>query len=262
MKKLLILTIILSIGLLTLGIATSAFGACLGCPDWPLCYGSILPPENFVAKLEYYHRLLAGIVGIFSLVIGFLYFNKQRILAIMLMFLIISQIILGGITVILKMPFIISILHSLFGILTYLTLLMISNDSYKFQKNIYSLMFLILFLYYMWNAVVDKTSSQLACENLSCFILNINEPKVIIQAIFKILGLLIILISAISLFNFSIDKLILFILSILIFISSILIIKSLLSVSMVLLHYVLLLSALSLSLIKSLKKETLKTLEV
>lgn len=262
MKKLLAITIIFTIGLLVLGVVTAAFGACLGCPDWPLCYGSILPPETFTAKLEYYHRLLAAIVGIMSIAMGILFYRTQKFLSIALIFLIVSQVLIGGLTVILKMPFIVSMGHTIFGILTYITLIMLFKESYKFQNNVWFPIFLMVFLYYVWDGVVEKTASQLACEDIFCLFSDLSNPKVLIHFIYKLMGISIVITSIASLKEFSIEKLAFVFLAVLIFISNILVVKSLLSVSMVVLHYILLLSALTISLLKSIKTSSLETLKV
>ncbi len=261
MRKLLILTIILTIFLLTLGVITSAFGACLGCPDWPLCYGSILPPETITAKLEYYHRIFAGIVGILSFIIAIGYYKNQKKLSTLLIILITSQILLGGLTVLLKMPFIISISHAILGILTYITLILLLKENFNFEKNFWTLAFILTFIYYIWGAIVDKTASSLACENILCISSNLTETKVIIQLIYQLIGLSIISISLISIYKFNLKKLIFLILAILLFILNYLIIKSLLSVSMITAHYLILLITLSFALTNSIKKVELRNLK-
>ncbi|MEO0202870.1 MAG: COX15/CtaA family protein [candidate division WOR-3 bacterium] len=260
MKKLIIINVFFTIALLVLGIITAAFGACLGCPDWPLCYGSVLPPENFTAKLEYYHRLVAAIVGVLSIIIGITYFKNQKLLSSLLIFLIISQILVGGLTVILRMPFVISMSHAILAVSTYIVLLLLYKNSYKFKRNFWTLAFILIFIYYVWGAVVDKTSSKLACENILCLSSNFQDLKVIIQFAYQTINLTLIFFSFIFL-----KDVIFSVLMISIFIANIFVIKSLLSVSMVTIHYILTLLALTTAILKSIKeveKEIPKASEV
>ena len=39
----------------------------LGCPDWPLCHGRIIPPFDAATLIEYSHRLVAAAVGLLVL---------------------------------------------------------------------------------------------------------------------------------------------------------------------------------------------------
>jgi heme a synthase len=54
--------------LIVMGGVVCVTGSGGGCPDWPGCYGSIIPPLQTSSIIEYLHRLVAGLT--FVLVIG------------------------------------------------------------------------------------------------------------------------------------------------------------------------------------------------
>ena len=60
------------IALVGIGGATRVMEAGLACPDWPLCYGSLLPGRqmNLQVFLEWFHRLDAFVVGVGLLVLA------------------------------------------------------------------------------------------------------------------------------------------------------------------------------------------------
>jgi len=60
------------VALVGIGGATRVMQAGLACPDWPLCYGSLLPGRqmNIQVFLEWFHRLDAFLVGIALLVLA------------------------------------------------------------------------------------------------------------------------------------------------------------------------------------------------
>ena len=64
LQSLTIIAIIAAVGQVTLGGVVRATGSGLGCPDWPLCYGSIIPPLNSAALIEYSHRFSGSVLGI------------------------------------------------------------------------------------------------------------------------------------------------------------------------------------------------------
>ncbi len=90
----------------------------LGCPDWPLCYGKVLPPLEYTAIIEYTHRFVASvIVGplvLATAVVGLLKYRNDRwvwIPAAISVPLLIVQGLLGGITVLTHLPGEIVALH-------------------------------------------------------------------------------------------------------------------------------------------------------
>ncbi len=66
--------------LMVLGGAVSFMGAAKAIPDWPSTFGSILPPAELGAFVEYLHRVMAVIVGLLVValaVIGLLKFRAR-----------------------------------------------------------------------------------------------------------------------------------------------------------------------------------------
>src|SRR5262245_11842889 len=57
-------TVVLMFGLIVLGSIVRTTGSGLACPDWPLCHGRLIPPLQFNVLVEWFHRLLALIVGL------------------------------------------------------------------------------------------------------------------------------------------------------------------------------------------------------
>lgn len=95
--------------LVSLGGAVRAMNAGLACPDWPLCFGDFIPDYHPQVYFEFIHRVLAGIIGI-----GATYLNIQvmrstvatkntKRLAFFALVLLLAQIIMGGLTVLLRL---------------------------------------------------------------------------------------------------------------------------------------------------------------
>ena len=93
-------------GLIVLGAGVRLADAGLACPDWPLCYGEVVPPFNFKVFMEWIHRVFAGSVGILALISSTLIFSKPElrrrlgVLSIVSLLLFFVQAWLGGQTVI------------------------------------------------------------------------------------------------------------------------------------------------------------------
>src|SRR5512134_570346 len=75
-----LITALLTIGLIVVGAVVRVSGSGLGCgDDWPLCNGSIFPPlDNLSAWIEWSHRLLAMLIGLFGLSMLVTGFRTQR----------------------------------------------------------------------------------------------------------------------------------------------------------------------------------------
>jgi len=107
----------------------------LACPDWPLCYGQVFPKMEGGILIEHSHRLLASFVGfltilmvVFSRKLKTSNHNVYTYSPLALLFVIV-QGILGGITVIYKLPTIVSTTHLALSMIFFLTLIYLHHNN-------------------------------------------------------------------------------------------------------------------------------------
>jgi len=103
------------------GNLVSATGSGLACPDWPLCRGTVTPPARPEVILEWGHRLLAAGASVLILSCVILTWRHSktnpylkrlfRSLLTGLFILLIAQVLLGGLTVMLKLSILASTIH-------------------------------------------------------------------------------------------------------------------------------------------------------
>lgn len=128
--------------LMAIGSATRVMNAGLACPDWPLCYGELIPAQqmNFQVFLEWFHRLDAALIGVSAIALCGLSWWHRRALphwlpwaASFALFLIVFQGILGGLTVTELLRFDIVTAHLGTALLFFTTLLVIGTTLTPYQ---------------------------------------------------------------------------------------------------------------------------------
>ncbi len=111
------------LALIALGGIVRVTGSGLACPDWPACYGGLIPSGDFgefaayQVWLEWTHRLLAALIGL--IVIGYAVAAWQRyrggarvwLPAVAAIPLLALQVVLGGLTVTERLEALIVTLH-------------------------------------------------------------------------------------------------------------------------------------------------------
>ncbi len=98
------------------GLVTSR-DAGLSVPDWPLSYGKLMPPMEGGILYEHGHRMIATTVGLLTIVllVWLLRVEKRkwmRWLGVIALVAVIAQGVLGGLTVLLLLPWWISTAHA------------------------------------------------------------------------------------------------------------------------------------------------------
>jgi len=95
----------LTFGLIVLGALVRAHEAGLACPDWPLCFGEVIPALDVKVAFEWTHRVVAGCVSLIFAALAWLALRRPgtrrvcaRHLAVAALLLGV-QILLGALTV-------------------------------------------------------------------------------------------------------------------------------------------------------------------
>ena len=110
-RGLVLVTLIALFGLVTLGGVVRTTDSGLGCPDWPLCYGGLLPLEqDHSTYIEFSHRVVAGVVGLLVagvMIAAWRQYRRQRwvfVPALVGFALLVVQALIGGVTVLNELP--------------------------------------------------------------------------------------------------------------------------------------------------------------
>ncbi len=102
--------------LLLVGGLVHGTGSSLACPDWPLCHGQFFPEMTRGVEYEHSHRLVAGAVATMTVILGVSLYRDSRYrslrpLAVAAPIMVLAQAVLGGITVLYRLPKAVTLSH-------------------------------------------------------------------------------------------------------------------------------------------------------
>jgi cytochrome c oxidase assembly protein subunit 15 len=176
------LTVFFTYLLMVMGTFVTSTGSGLACPDWPLCYGTVVPPRYLSIWFEWSHRLLGGLTGFFVL-LSTIYVWKNykgipRILTSVVLGLLGLGVVLGGIIVIIEAPLLSNIVHLLvisshLVIATVILTCLIFTLAYvlkhkagsESRSSHYKLLFAAVYLQVLLGIIVRYSGATLACPD-------------------------------------------------------------------------------------------------
>lgn len=116
--------------LIALGGSVRIMKAGLACPDWPLCFGDVIPDYHPQVYFEFIHRVLAGLVSVATLVLQVILFRSRapktlKALGVFALVVLLAQVVFGGLTVLLLLQSYVVATHLILGTSFFSTLLWI-----------------------------------------------------------------------------------------------------------------------------------------
>lgn len=121
--------LVMILGLMALGAGVRAMNAGISCPDWPLCFGKVIPDFHPAVWFEFVHRAYAGLTSlVFLALFGIVMFSKSlpraaKIAMSMGLFFLFMQIAAGALTVLWAVKWFAVTAHLILATLFFLSVL-------------------------------------------------------------------------------------------------------------------------------------------
>jgi len=166
--------------LMVMGTFVTSTGSGLACPDWPLCYGTVKPPLRLSIWFEWGHRLLGATTGtlvvLSTIFVWWRYRGLPRLLTTVILGLLASAVLLGGLTVLIEAPQLQSMLHvavisthlviatMVFTCLIF-TLRSVDTSAAESERGYYGVLFSVVYLQIILGILVRYSGATLACPD-------------------------------------------------------------------------------------------------
>lgn len=103
--------------LLVAGASVTSTGSGLAVPDWPLSFGQFFPAMEGGVFYEHGHRMIAGVALVLTVILAIWLHRREerpwvRKLGVAALIIVLAQAVLGGMTVLLKLPAVTSVSHA------------------------------------------------------------------------------------------------------------------------------------------------------
>ena len=101
----------------SLGGVVRVTGSGLGCPDWPLCHGRIIPPFETATLIEYSHRLTGSALGVLVVamaLLAWIFYRSNPLVVVSSVFGVVMVVVagvLGGLTVLTDLAWWVRLIH-------------------------------------------------------------------------------------------------------------------------------------------------------